>query len=104
MEKALNWDGAQTDSSANFKRSITGYLQNQAPGDRKFQDWISVKAERERKLAELMNEKTRLEDTVEQLSRRTDTKLQINEMNKQMRAIDLEIFDLKKELQSQKGL
>jgi len=61
---------------------------------------MSVKGEREKKLQELMQERVRLEDQIEILSRWTDTKLQINEMNKQMRAIDLEVFDLKKELQS----
>ena len=57
-------------------------MQNQTPGDKKYQDWISVKGEREKKLQELMQERVWLEDQIELLSRRTDTKLQINEMNK----------------------
>jgi len=45
MEKALNWDGPATDSSSNYKRSITGYMNKNVTGDKKYADWISVKAE-----------------------------------------------------------
>jgi len=45
MEKALNWDGPQSDVNMNSKRSITGFMsKNVQHNEKKFADWIDGKA------------------------------------------------------------